>query len=406
MKKVPKLRFPEFEGEWKEKRLGDLGEFFKGSILSKTNLSEEGKSCILYGELYTKYGEVIKDIVSKTDLDSDKLVIGNKNDILIPSSGESAIDIATASCLQREGVILGGDLNVCRIYKDNSVFISYQLNNSKRKEIARLAQGASVVHLYNKQLEKVKVDLPEDEEQDKLANFFSLIGEKIQKQQQKVKTLKEYKKGMMQKIFSQKIRFKDENGKAFPEWKEKRLNELLYEHKMRNYDLTYNKKDVLSVSGEYGIVNQIRHLGRSYAGALVDNYHVVHKGDIVYTKSPLKSNPYGIIKSNKGESGIVSTLYAVYSCKESVLSEYLDYYFQLDDNTNKYVRPLVNKGAKNDMKINNQYFLTDSIITPSLEEQEKIVEFFCMLDNKLGKEQEKLNQLNQWKKGFLQQMFI
>jgi type I restriction enzyme S subunit len=100
----------------------------------------------------------------------------------------------------------------------------------------------------------------------------------------------------------------------FPEfkddWQHTKLSELLSEAKKRNEDLKYGKDEVLSVSGELGIVNQIEHLGRSYAGASVHNYHVVETGDIVYTKSPLKANPFGIIKLNKGKAGIVSTLYA------------------------------------------------------------------------------------------------
>jgi len=102
----------------------------------------------------------------------------------------------------------------------------------------------------------------------------------------------------------------------FPEfkddWEHKKLSALLSEAKKRNEDLKYDKDEVLSVSGELGIVNQIEHLGRSYAGVSVHQYHVVEVGDIVYTKSPLKANPFGIIKINKGKAGIVSTLYAVY----------------------------------------------------------------------------------------------
>jgi len=107
----------------------------------------------------------------------------------------------------------------------------------------------------------------------------------------------------------------------FPEfkngWHHKKMSEFLKEAKKRNGDLAYDKEHVLSVSGELGIVNQIEHLGRSYAGVSVHQYHVVEVGDIVYTKSPLKANPFGIIKLNKGKAGIVSTLYAVYNVKEN-----------------------------------------------------------------------------------------
>lgn len=198
-----------------------------------------------------------------------------------------------------------------------------------------------------------------------------------------------------------KLRFKEFND----EWEVKQLSDLLYESKLKNKCMKFGKEDVLSVSGEFGIVNQIEHMGRSYAGVSVDNYGVVKKGDIVYTKSPLKSNPYGIIKTNKGVDGIVSTLYAIYSCKESVSNLFIDYYFQLDDNTNKYVRPLVHKGAKNDMKINNEYFLSGSITIPQLKEQEKISNFLTKVDKIVEKQEEKVNNVEIYKKGMMQNIF-
>ena len=115
----------------------------------------------------------------------------------------------------------------------------------------------------------------------------------------------------------------------------------------------------MSVSGDFGIVNQIEFQGRSFAGASVANYGVVETGDIVYTKSPLKSNPYGIIKANKGKNGIVSTLYAVYKPKQSANPEFVQNYFEQDARMNNYMHPLVNKGAKNDMRSRDKsFFLT------------------------------------------------
>ena len=189
-------------------------------------------------------------------------------------------------------------------------------------------------------------------------------------------------------------------------WEHKSLNELLSESKKRNESLEYGKDDVLSVSGEYGIVNQIEHLGRSYAGESVHNYHVVQVGDIVYTKSPLKLNPYGIIKLNKGNAGIVSTLYAVYKVNEKTADgSFLDYYFSLDANTNRYLRPLVKKGAKNDMKINNEYVLHDRIFVPSLKEQKLIVTFFDAFCQRIELLKKKRSFLEQYKKGVLKKIF-
>jgi type I restriction enzyme S subunit len=196
----------------------------------------------------------------------------------------------------------------------------------------------------------------------------------------------------------------------FPEfkesWKQTKLNELLFEAKSRNGNLIYDKSQVLSVSGEFGIVNQIEHLGRSYAGESVHNYHIVEVGDIVYTKSPLKENPFGIIKINKSKAGIVSTLYAVYKVNRGTADgNFLDFYFSLNANTNRYLRPLVKKGSKNDMKVNNAYVLNDPIFVPQREEQKKIVEFLTAVEKKILQISRKKALLEQYKKGIMQQLF-
>ncbi|RBA28365.1 restriction endonuclease subunit S [Flavobacterium tibetense] len=196
----------------------------------------------------------------------------------------------------------------------------------------------------------------------------------------------------------------------FPEfsdhWNNTKLSELLKEAKKRNTDLKYTKDEVLSVSGEMGIVNQIEHLGRSYAGVSVHQYHIVEVGDIVYTKSPLKANPYGIIKQNKKKPGIVSTLYAVYNVKEeNAHGEFIEHYFSLDENTNRYLRPLVKKGAKNDMKISNAYVLHDKIFVPSVAEQKKITLFLNTLDKKIEQLKQKKSLLEEYKKGIMQKIF-
>lgn len=199
-----------------------------------------------------------------------------------------------------------------------------------------------------------------------------------------------------------KIRFPEYSS----EWKHRRLNELLFESKKRNFEQIYSKDEVLSVSRELGIINQIEHLGRSYAGESVHNYHVVDVGDIVYTKSPLKNNPYGIIKVNQSKVGIVSTLYAVYKIIENEVDGlFLDYYFSLVENTNNYLRPLVRKGAKNDMKVNNAYVLHEKIFVPTINEQKRIKSFLFAVDKRIQILARKKALLEQYKKGILQQLF-
>ena len=173
----------------------------------------------------------------------------------------------------------------------------------------------------------------------------------------------------------------------------------------KNRDNRFTKEDVLSVSGEYGIVNQIEFQGRSFAGASVSNYGVVENGDVVYTKSPLKSNPYGIIKTNKGIPGIVSTLYAVYKPKEITDSKFVQIYFELDSRMNSYMRPLVNKGAKNDMKVSAENALKGMVSFPKKDEQEMISLYFSTLDNLITLHQQKITLLTKLKKTMLEKMF-
>ena len=137
----------------------------------------------------------------------------------------------------------------------------------------------------------------------------------------------------------------------------------------------------MSVSGDYGIVNQIEFQGRSFAGVSVSNYGVVHTGDVVYTKSPLNSNPYGIIKTNKGKTGIVSTLYAVYHPAKNTHPDFVQTYFEQHARMNNYMHPLVNKGAKNDMKVSAENALKGMVCFPCYEEQKTISEYFATLDH-------------------------
>ena len=198
-----------------------------------------------------------------------------------------------------------------------------------------------------------------------------------------------------------KIRFKGYED----DWEQRKLKDYLEVSREKNKTESYGKEDVLSVSGEHGIVNQIEFQGRSFAGVSVANYGVVEAGDVVYTKSPLKSNPYGIIKTNKGKTGIVSTLYAVYKPRMNTNSEFVQIYFELDSRMNSYMHPLVNKGAKNDMKVSDENALKGPVAFPELEEQNAITQYFDKLDRLITLHQRKCEETKSLKKYMLQKMF-
>ena len=155
----------------------------------------------MYGELYTKYkSEVISDIFSKTDIDTRKLVKSKANDVIIPCSGETAVDIATARCVPYDNILLGGDLNIIRLYDCDGSFMSYQLNGKRKYDLAKVAQGVSVVHLYGDHLKGVKTYNPCLEEQKKIAKLLSLLDERIATQNKIIDKLQSLIKGIAQKI--------------------------------------------------------------------------------------------------------------------------------------------------------------------------------------------------------------
>ena len=202
---VPHLRFPEFSGEWEETTLGKISEITKGSGISKDQLSEQGSPCILYGELYTKYkSEIIGEVYSRTELDSSSLVKSKANDVIIPCSGETAIDISTARCVPFNNILLGGDLNIIRLKNDDGGFFAYQLNGVRKTDIARVAQGVSVVHLYGEKLKQIIVYHPAIEEQKKITRLLSLIDERIATQNKIIEKLESLIKGLSQRLLSPK----------------------------------------------------------------------------------------------------------------------------------------------------------------------------------------------------------
>ena len=201
MSDVPHLRFPEFSGEWEETTLGKISEITKGSGISKDQLSEQGSPCILYGELYTKYkSEVIGVVYSRTELESSSLVKSKANDVIIPCSGETAIDISTARCVPFNNILLGGDLNIIRLKHDDGGFFAYQLNGARKKDIARVAQGVSVVHLYGENLKHIRVNHPVIEEQKKITRLLSLIDERIATQNKVIEKLESLIKGIAHRV--------------------------------------------------------------------------------------------------------------------------------------------------------------------------------------------------------------
>jgi type I restriction enzyme S subunit len=261
--------------------------------------------------------------------------------------------------------------------------------------------------LGQKEFENMKIKLPVLKEQTKVANFLTTVDEKITQLTKKCDLLAQYKNGVMQHIFSQQLRFKDDAGRDFPDWEEIHLGRVLKEHKTRN--LKNDVKEVFSVAKNKGVINQIEHLGRSYASKETSNYKVVFQNDVIYTKSPTSNFPLGIIKQNKLErTGIVSVLYGVFTPTNKELGLLLDYYFFNWKNTYNYLNPLAKKGAKNTINVSNDDFLNGVAINlpSSIKEQIKITNFLTAIDEKITHTQTQLKAVKQYKQGLLQQLFV
>lgn len=184
------------------------------------------------------------------------------------------------------------------------------------------------------------------------------------------------------------------------------LEKCLSVSNKKNNKLEYKKEDALSVSDEFGVVNQIEHLGRSYTGNNISTYKILNKGQIVYTKSPLKLKPFGIIKVNNNKPGIVSVLYAIYDVKEGFDPNYISVYLEPNFRLNKYLLPLINKGAKNTINISDETALSGEVHIPlSYTEQQKIAFYFQSLDSLIQTTSKELASLKQIKAASLQSMF-
>lgn len=381
----PELRFHEFVDDWQINKLGEIAEFSKGKGISKADISEDGNTeCIRYGELYTHYSEVIDEIKSRTNIEVQNLVLSEANDVIIPASGETQIDIATASCVLKRGVGLGGDLNIIKT-KNNGVFLSYYLNNKKKIDIANLSQGISVVHLYSSQLALLRLNIPPIQEQQKIASFLTTIDDKISQLKKKKTLLDQYKKGVMQKLYSQEIRFKNDNGKEFPDLDTKPLGELLdYEQPTKyivestEYDKSY-KIPVLTAGKTFilGYTNETFGIFENSLPVIIfDDFTTAIK--LVDFPFKVKSSAMKILHPQSNEN-----IYFIYEAIKLI-----DYV------VGGHERHWISKYSKLEISL------------PCTEEQEKISKYLNALNKKINHCNMQIEKTELWKKGLLQKMLV
>lgn len=410
LKNIPSLRFPEFEGDWEANKLGEVFSIFNGYAFSSASSSDKGV-------LWVKIADVGIQEMKYQNLSYLPFSFKDKNKKFILKKGDFVVALTRP--------ILNGKLKIAQIndFFDGALLnqrVGKIMSNNYHPFIFSLLQredliksienniaGSDPPNLSPNEINSIDLSIPSFKEQTKIASFLTAVDDKLQALKQKKTLLEQYKKGVMQKIFSQELRFKDDNGNDYPDWEEKKLGEVLFEHLEKNKEGLIS--EVFSVAKHKGVINQIEHLGRSFSAKEIFHYKLTFPNDIVYTKSPTSDFPFGIIKQNlTGRTGVVSPLYGVFKPLTPELGFILHNYFDSWKNVFNYLNPLVQKGAKNTMNINNKDFLNGAeILLPiSNAEQTKIANFLSAIDDKINHCQSQIEKTEVWKKGLLQQMFV
>ena len=384
------MRFPEFSGDWKECELKDIAIFSKGAGISKDQLSETGESCILYGELYTKYkSEVISNVISKTDIENSNLVWSKANDVIIPSSGETAIDISTARCVPYDNILLGGDLNIIRLKDQDGRFFSYQLNGVRKLDIAQIAQGVSVVHLYGESLKRLKVRYPSKSEQEKISSLLSVLDERIETQNRIIEDLKSLSDVICERLYTPSEK---------ESWQTYKFTDLFSISNERNSKLQYT--NVLSASQEYGMIERNElNIDIKFEASSITNYKIVRPNQYVIH---LRSFQGGFAYSEK--TGVCSPAYTILVPNEKLSTAFLKYYFT----SKKFIDSLriVTYGIRDGRSISVEEFLQLKVTIPDIARQQHIVQVMQLWEENIRTEEEYLSKLQQQKKYLLSSMFI
>ncbi|WP_053092063.1 restriction endonuclease subunit S [Staphylococcus hominis] len=381
---TPVLRFKSFNDEWSLSTIGALGDFYYGKSAPKWSITEDvGIPCIRYGELYTKFNNVVNEIYSYTSIPKEKLRFSKGGEILIPRVGEDPLDFAKCVYLPQKDIAIGEMISVYNT-KENPLFLTYYFNTKMKYEFAKRVEGASVSNLYYSYLEDIKLKIPDIREQEKLGKFFSKLDRQIELEEEKLELLEQQKRGYMQKIFSQQLKFKDENGQYYIIWEAEKLGELT--------NITTGSLDANAMvpNGKYKFFTCAR---ETYE---IDTYAFDTEALLI---SGNGAN-VGYIHYYQGKFNAYQRTYVLNNFKANIT--YLKYYLE------KYLlrRIYSEKRDGNTPYITRSTLYDMEIMIPSLEEQEKIGNFFNKIDNLIELQVDKIEVLKQRKKGLLQKMFV
>jgi type I restriction enzyme S subunit len=399
-KLVPKLRFPNYSESWTVLPVSEICEVFKGSPLSKIDLEENGtEPCIHYGELFTKYNEVILATYSKTNRKNGfRSVVG---DILMPSSDVTPTGLVKASAIMLDNVILGGDMNILRPQTDiNSIFFSYLLNRSKR-EIIKLVSGTTVKHIYPSQIITCRLPIIKNfDEQQKIAACLSSLDELIEAESQKLELYQQHKKGLLQNLFPQegetvpKLRFKEFEDSG--DWEAKRLGEIA------TFVNEKTQLENLSINSYISTENLLP----DYAGVILasklpssGNFTKYQKGDVLVSNIRPYLKKVWFAEKDGGCSNDVIVIRSN--------SFILDVFLSLLLRNDAFISYIMKSAEGVKMPRGDKDSIKDYPITFPREktEQQKIASCLSSLDDLINAQRQKIELLKQHKKGLLQGLF-
>lgn len=405
IKNVPRLRFPGFTEPWEQRKLDTVAKFSKGSGYSKGDLIESGTPIILYGRLYTKYETIISDVDTYVKA-KEGSVYSKGGEVIVPASGETAEDIARAATVYKSGILLGGDLNVVMPNEDvNPAFLAISISNgNSQRELAKKAQGKSVVHIHNEEIRNLIVSFPTKVEQNKIVDHFSNIDNLITLHQRKLDHVRNLKKSMLQKMFPK-------NGKLYPEIRFPGFTEAWEQRKFTEFvsffnGLTYTPDDVQEtgtfVLRSSNVKNgEIVDADNVYVDAKIATSENVQKGDIIVVVrngSRALIGKHAQIKASMPNTVIGAFMSGLRSEHSSFVNALLD--------TSKFENEITKNMGATINQITGYMFSKMEFMIPSGEEQQKIGEYFQSLDDLITLHQRELDHLKLLKKGMLQQMFV
>ena len=396
LEKYPKLRFKDFSEPWKTDTLGNLGTFIKGAPLSKADITDEGTPFVLYGELYTTYGEVTHSIKRRTDKVVEPQFYSKVGDVIMPTSGETPEDIATASCIMLPDVILAGDLLIYRTQKVDGRLVSFVVKNKVNKQISSVAQGKSVVHVRAEELSKIAISYPSDAEQHKILTMLELLEDKMSKQRELIEHLKKYKRGAITLILSNKD----------ASWKSGRLGDFItinrggsprpIEAFITNDPDGVNWIKIGDVSEDSLYITQT---AEKITAEGSRKSRKVFAGDLILSNSMSFGRPYIMQIEGCIHDGWL-LLRDDGACFDK---KYLCYYLASDEVLAQYKKYAAGSCVSN---LNSELVSNVFIEFPPLEKQKEIASSLELLDERINCEIKLLDKLLLIKKGLLQSLFI